>query len=292
MSIGWDDLRVFLAVQRHGSHAGAGRALAVDATTVSRRLAALEQAVGARLFDRTPEGLALSDAGRALLPRAERVALEVEAAERELAGQDQRVAGPVRVTAGDGLVDHVLVPGLVDLLRRHPGLVVALGSDTRTLNLSRREADIAVRFGRSKDPALVERRLGAVRFGLYAAPDYLTRRGTPESPKDLVEHTFVGFDGSFDEVPQVAWLHRLVPDPGYAVRTNTTGAQLAACHAGLGLALLPTYVASPSLVRVLPRTAPPTRELFAVIHGDMRRHARVKLVIAWLVDRLALALRE
>lgn len=286
------DLEVFLAVARGGSHAKAGKLLSVDATTVGRRLGALERALGAKLFQRDATGLSATAAGRALLPRAERVEAELSAAARELQGRDARVTGTVRITGGDGLVHDVLVPLLPALLRAHPGLSVELRADTRTLDLSRREADVALRLSRPREAGLVARKLAAVPFGLYASPEYLVRRGTPRSLADLSSHDFVAFEPELDRLPQNRWLTDTVGDLRPVVRANTTVVQTAACVAGLGIALFPTFVArrEARLVRVLAGAPTPSRDLYAVVHGDLRENARVRAVLGWLAATVAVTL--
>jgi len=288
----WDDLRIFLAMYRSGSQKAAAQKLRVAHTTIGRRLVALEGALGARLFDRTPNGLALTGAGLALLPRAERVEAELIAAERELRGADAKLEGPVRVTAGDGVVHYVIIPALGELRREHPGIALELRADTRELDLSRREADVAVRLRRPTEPSLVARRVGAMKFGLYASRSYLERRGIPRTLGDLAAHDFIGFDASLDELPQVRWLRRTVGSgkgPRWAVRATTTTAQALACVESQGIALLGTFVAArePRLVPVLPRAATPSRDLWLVVHADMRRNARVAAVIEWLAKTVA-----
>jgi DNA-binding transcriptional LysR family regulator len=288
----WDDLRVFLAVHRTGSHGGAGRTLRVDPTTVGRRIGALERASGVRLFARTPAGLELTPAGKTLLPRAERIEAEVLASERELHGGDARIEGPLRLTAADGLMQYVLVPALAELRREHPSITFELRSDTRVLDLSRREADVAVRVARpTQQPALVTRKLGIMRFGLYASRAYLERRGTPRAMRDLAAHDFIGFDESLDTAPQYRWLRRAVPSPRWVVRANTTPAQVVACAEGHGVALLGSFVAphDPRLVPLLPRVVGPEREVYAVFHSDLRDNPRVSIVVQWLARVVQLA---
>jgi DNA-binding transcriptional LysR family regulator len=281
----WSDLEVFLTVARNGSHARAGKALGVDPTTVGRRLAALEAELGARLFDRTPSGLVPTAAARALLPRAERIEAELFAAARELSGADRQASGSVRVTGGDGLLHYVLVPALAELRARHPALEIELRGDTRVLDLSRREADVAVRLVRPKEPGLAARRLGAMGFGIYASQAWLERRGAPRAVRDLATHEWIGFEAALDGLPQNRWLAREVPGLRYAVRANTTAAQVRACVSGLGVGLFPVFVepAEPRLVRLLPRVAPPPRDLWAVTHEALRGNARVRAVLDWLV---------
>ncbi len=287
----WDDLRIFLAMFRGGSQKAAAKRLGVAHTTIGRRLTALEAALGARLFDRTPNGIALTPIGAALLPRAERVEAEVIAAERELRGADAKLEGPVRVTAGDGLVHYVILPALSDLKREHPGIAIELRADTRDLDLSRREADVAVRLSRPKEASLVARRLGGMRFALYASRAYLDRRGVPRTLGDLAAHDFIGFDASLDQLPQVRWLRKALGSSGprWSVRATTTTAQALACVDSQGIALLGTFLAArePRLVPVLPRAATPTRDMWLVVHEDMRRNARVAAVVEWLTRAIA-----
>lgn len=285
----WDDLRVFLEVQRHGSHKRAARALGVDATTIGRRITALEGALGARLFERTPEGLLATSAGRALLPRAERIESEALAAERELHAADSKLEGTLRVTAADGFIHHVLLPALSDFRREHPHLLLEFRADHRVLDLSRREADVAVRLVRPKQPALIARRLGQMQLWLFASQDYVARRGTPRSLAALAAHDWIGFDASLDATPQARWLRRAVPEPRWVIRANSTSAQVLACAEGHGIALLPAFAAGadPRLRRLMPRLIGPARELWGVTHADMRTSTRCDAFLRWLARLVA-----
>lgn len=289
--ISWDDARVFLAVVRSGSHRGAGSALGVDATTVSRRLVALENAVAAKLLVRTPEGLSPTPAGRVLAGRAERMEAEALAAERELAGADRSLRGRLRVTATESVVHYVLLPALAEFRRGHPELELELRTETRRADLSRREADVAVRLGRPEEVSLVAHRLGTLRFALFASPAYLERRGTPRTFAALRGHDFVGLDASFEALPQLQWFKRHVPAPRYAVRANTTATQVRACAAGHGVALLPTCVTRGELGLhlLMPKTPGPVRELWGVVHPDLRDNPRCRAFFAWAKSELTLA---
>jgi DNA-binding transcriptional LysR family regulator len=287
----WDDLKVFLEVVRQRSHAGAARVLRVDASTVGRRIVALERSLSSRLFDRTPEGLAPTESGAALLARAERIEVEVLALQRELAGTDARQSGSIRLTASDGVVNYVVVPRLVELQRAHPGLELGVRVESRVLDLSRREADVAVRLMRPTESTLVARRLGTMSFAFYAGQSYLARVAAPRSVAGLATHAFVGFDLDLEHVPTFRWLRKQVPDLRLALRANTTAAQVRACVAGFGIALLPRFIApfEPGLVELFPRVNTPTREVWAVSHRDLRRNPRVSLLIEWLTQTIAVA---
>ncbi|HZZ86002.1 MAG TPA: LysR substrate-binding domain-containing protein [Anaeromyxobacteraceae bacterium] len=280
----WDDLRFFLAVHRRGSHAAAARALGVAPTTIGRRLAALEEAAGARLFLRTPEGLAPTAAARALLPRAERVEAEVLDAERELGGADARPTGTVRLTCGDGFAAAVLAPAAPAFLAAHPGLDLDVRADVRALDLARGEADLAVRLFRPRERSLVGRRLGTEHYALYASPQYLARRGAPRSARDLAGHDLVLYVRDFDRMPTQVWVRRLAPSARVVFRGSTTTSIEAACGAGAGVALLTTSTVrrDPRFVPVLPRLVPPANEIWAVTHPDLRGSARIVAVMRWL----------
>jgi DNA-binding transcriptional LysR family regulator len=284
----WDDLRYFLAVHRRGSHQAAARLLRVAPTTVSRRIAALERESGATLFIRTPQRLKTTPAGLALLPRAERIETEVLASERELHDNEGALTGALRVTAGDALVNYVLVPSLATLLSTYPKLLIELRTETAIVDLSRREVDVALRFVRPKGDALVARRLGELPFALFANETYLQRRGTPRSLAAAAAHDFIGCEEALDHMPQVRWLYRNVPSPRFILRASTITTQLIACAEGLGLALLPLFAArrDPQLRQLFPRLVGPTRELWCLYHSDLRGSARISSFLGWLSDAL------
>jgi DNA-binding transcriptional LysR family regulator len=282
--LAWDDLRIFLAVHRTGGHAGAARLLRVASTTVGRRVAALEAGVGSRLFTRTPEGLVATAAARVLLARAERIEAEVMEAERELEGADARPTGTVRITCGDGFGAYVLGPALPAFLAAHPGLSVEVRADARALDLTRGEADVALRLFRPRERSLVARRLGVERYGLFAAPAYLARRGAPRTVRDLAAHDLVLYGSELDRMSTQAWLREVAAGARVAARANTTTTIHAACAAGAGIALLTdSFVrGDPRYAPVLPRLEPPSNEIWAVTHPDLRAAARVAAALRWL----------
>jgi DNA-binding transcriptional LysR family regulator len=285
----WDDLRVFLTVHRQGSHKRASRILGVDPTTVSRRITALERALGTKLFARTPERLQATASGLKLVSHAEKMETVALEAQRDVEAADARLEGSVRITATDGLVHYVLLPALAELRQEHPSLSVDLRVDNRVFDLSRREADVAVRLIRPKEPALFARRLGEIRWSLFASAGYIARRGTPRNLSALAAHDFIGFDESLDETPQNRWLRQAVAHPRYVLRATTTTAQVVACAEGHGIALLPLFITSREsrLERLLPRLMGPSRDVYAVTHAATRSNARVAASVGWLARVLA-----
>ncbi|WP_394838778.1 LysR family transcriptional regulator [Pendulispora rubella] len=288
MTESWDDLRFFLAIARHKTRTAAAAALCVDATTVGRRIRALERRFDARLFARGPNGLVLTPAGLALAPRAEAVESQVLAAEGALGGADSRLEGMLRITSSEGLSSYVLAPRLVEFRREHPAIRISICAENRTLDLVRHEADVAVRLFRPREPSLVARRVGALALHLYASDEYLRRAGPLRKLRDLAAHDWVGFDASLDRTPPSRWMHEHATASRCVLRSNSTTVVLAACAAGHGIAMAPACFTKHflGLERVLPKVALEA-EVWAVTHPDLYPSARVKALLAWLGRTLA-----
>ena len=269
----WDDARCFLAVQRTRSLSEAGRRLGINQSTVGRRLRALEEALGAVLFVRTPDGYALAPAGERLVPHAERIEDAALAFEREASGRQSALTGTVRVTGPDAFSAHVLAPLLCELQARTPGIDVELVAENRTLSITKREADIAVRTFRPREPALVTRRLCDLGSMLYASKDYLAAH--PVKGGDLGQHVFVSVDDL--SWAENVWLHRTWPSARIAFKTNSTPTQVAATLAGLGIGILPCYLADaePALVRVTEERIL-VRQIWIALHRDLQHAGRIR----------------
>jgi DNA-binding transcriptional LysR family regulator len=286
----WSDARVFLAIERCGSLSAAGRQLRVEQSTVGRRLASLEAQLGARLFDRTPEGYLLTGSGERLLAHAEAMEAEALAAEREVGGDEERLAGVVRLTAPQLFGAAFVVPLLAGFRRAQPDVVVELVADNTTLSLSRREADLALRLHRPTQPLLVTRRLADVATTLYGSETYLAARGRPRRDlADLGAHDLVDYDDSYQPDLEVRWLRKYARAARVVFRANSAQAMLSAVEAGMGLALLPCYAADrvPGLVRVGPAKEVVVRGLWLVLHRDLRHAARIRALADWLVAAIA-----
>ncbi len=282
----WNHLRFFLELVRTGSHARAARMLGVDRNTVARHVAALEEQLGLALFERGPQGWSRTVAGQELAELAGRVEENVLAMARHVDARDPELRGTTRLTTVPHLATHLLPPALPALHRRHPGLVLEVVADARAFDLTRREADLALRVGRPRDSALVARRLSELAFGFYAAASTeVGRRGTVELRAD----PFLCEEGVFN-VPHERWLDRLAPERRVVYRSNSTTSLLAAAREGLGVVLLPRYIADaePGLRR-LQGPPPEPQELWLLVHGDLRRTPRVRAVIDWLADLLSRA---
>ncbi len=282
----WNDLRYFLAVAREGTLAGAARALRVDHSTVFRRLNACEQRLGARLFERLAGTYELTDAGRSMLERVEHIDAEVSAIEREVAGRDVHLAGVVRLTTADNLA-HTYLPGyLAELGRLHPDIRVELVVGGEAYDLSRREADVALRATSRPPEHLVGRRVVSLPWGVCAGETYLARAGRPESMADLATHRLIGPDDRMLHLPAFAWARRHLPATCIAATANDLITMAALAEAGMGLALLPGDLVRPGLVRLFPMTPAFTSQIWLLTHPDLRAVARVRAVMEFLTEQL------
>jgi DNA-binding transcriptional LysR family regulator len=282
----WNDARYFLAIARGGSLSAAGRTLGSDQSTVGRRLAVLEEKLGARLFFRTAGGYVPTPAGEALLPRAETMEDEAFAIEREIAGSQARPSGNVRVTGPDGLSAIVLTPILRELQKKWPELEIELAADNRTFSLSKREADIAVRLRRPKEASLVARRVSDFGIGLYASKGYVAEHGTPKP--DFSGHYAIGFDETQRTWPDAMWMEQNARRAKVLFRTGSTFVGYEAMRAGIGFAAMAAYLCDPDpdLVMVLPPSKVLMMSLHLVVHKDLQHAPKVRAVL----DYLAVAL--
>lgn len=285
----WDDLRHVLAIHRHGTLARAGAALRMDPTTVGRRLAALEQRASVRLFERAPEGWTATIAGRDLVQRALHVEEEVFAAERELSGANERLSGTVRLTATEMLATRFIMPHLWHFRERYPDLTLDLVCSNRPLDLSRRDADIALRLTRPQQPSIVTRRLADIELALYAAPSYLKRRGTPAEPDTSLQgHEIILFTQSRAFSIENNWLEARLDGGRIALRADSVTAIYAATAGGLGIGLLPRAVADndPTVQRLSTRSSPEPRTIWQMVHRDLHKAPRVRAVLDFLGNLL------
>lgn len=290
----WDSLRFFLAVAESGSLSAAARRLRVSQPTVSRRIAELESRIRTRLFDRAGRRLRPTEAAAALLEPARRMAQEAEAAARRISGRDRELTGVVRLSCTEGLGARWLPARLRALRDELPGVDLELVVDNFAVNLSRGEADLALRLRkttpREERQALIGRRFGRLAFGLYASTEYLARRGEPRAPEDLAQHDLIAPPSAMQFAPHFDWWMRIGRPGRAAFRSNSLIAQFEAARAGWGVALLARIhgEGEAGLRRVLPDLTPPGPEVWILYHADMRRNARVRAV----ADRLAELVRR
>lgn len=274
------ELRTLLAIAREGSLAGAARRLRVNHSTVFRRLNAIEARLGTRLFERQGGSYATTAAGEDLLRTAERVETEVDALERRLSGQDLRLTGSLTLTAPDDIAEVLLMPLLQDFARRYPEITVELAVDNRMLNLTRREADVAVRPTRRPPETLAGRRIAGLASAVYgpAGSDGANTSG---------RHWVAWEEGGGP--PLVArWLAEHVDRHAISYRSNSMLNQASAARAGLGLAVLPCFLADgdPRLQRVGEPLGELETELWLLTHPELQRTARIRALLDLLYEAL------
>jgi DNA-binding transcriptional LysR family regulator len=283
----WDHYRSFLAVADTGSLSAAARELGLTQPTVGRHIEALEAALGGRpLFTRSPGGLAPTEAALALKPHAETMALAAEALVRAASGEADADRGVVRITASQVIGSEVLPAILTDFHEAHPAIAIELALSDRTEDLLRREADIAVRMVRPTQGALLARRLGRVRVGLFAHRSYLQKHGAPTSLTDP-RHAAIGFDRAPSVARALAELG-LPSDPNlFAFRSDSDSAQMAALRAGFGVGACQIGIArrDPNLVQVLPELGFDL-EMWVVMHEDLKATRRMRLMFDHLAEAL------
>ena len=287
---GWDHFRTFLAVLEHGSLSRAAGVLGLTQPTAGRHIAALEAALGTTLFVRSQHGLVPAPAAFELRPHAEAMRAAAAALVRTASGEAAAQKGVVRVTASQTIGAEVLPPILAAFHAGHPGIAIELALTNRAEDLTRRDADIAVRMVRPVQAALVARRIGRVSIGLFAHRDYLARRGVPRSVEELAGHSLIGFDRDGGGARSLGSGGLVFRREMFAFRSDSDAAQLAALRAGFGIGACQAGIAGrdPALVAVLPREVEFGLEMWLAMHEDLRTSRRVRLVY----DHLAAGLSD
>ena len=277
----WDDLRFVLALAKAGSLLRAAKELGVDHTTVGRRIESIEKALGVRLFTRTTTGYVPTLDAEGLLPDIKHVEEAVLAVARGAHAQHDSIRGTVRVTSAETFGIAYLAPRLASFGREHPGLTVELVTGGTVLDLARRDADVAVRFFRSRHENLVVRRAGEMAHGLYASRNYLARRPLKKSG-ELRDHAILTSTPG-PNVVEAAWVERITRGARPTFVTNMTLALVEAARAGAGIAVLPRFLgdADQSLLRI-PMPDEPTEPIWITVHKDLKQTRRVRLVLDFL----------
>jgi len=281
----WDDVRFFLAVARAGSLSGAARTLGVGHVTVGRRISLLEKRLGVTLLHRTPDGFAVTAAGDAVLRQCiamENAALDLE---RVAAGRDSLAAGSVRLTATEALARQIIAPAIAELRKSHPDLRIDLAVGVRSLDIARREADLAVRVGRPSGSGLVCRKLGDVGYSLYASRSYLATYRLPQRGKGLADQHLITFTGA-PAATSPFFMNERLEGARIALRCDNPLIQLQAAANGIGIAELACFLGNEcaDLVRIWPDEVPALRAVWLVTHEDSRRSARIRVASSAIGD--------
>lgn len=286
----WNDIRHFLAVARTGSALAAARSLKANQTTVTRRVAILEQAIGTKLFDKKHTGYVLTEAGLELLTTAERIETEANAFAQQAAALGRRTSGVIRLTTSEGLANMLVAPALSEFRRLHPEVRVDLVVDERRLDLMRGEADVALRTGeRPTENGLAGRRLAPLAWAAYCSRDYAERQGRPDTVESLRRHPLIGAEGAIAALPAWKWLQDALPEAEIVVRTSSITNVISAARAGLGVAILPCLLADgdAQLVRCIGPIPGIESELWLLSRDDSRDLPRIRAFLDFLAAHVA-----
>jgi DNA-binding transcriptional LysR family regulator len=273
----WSDLRVLLTVARSKTLRASALSLHVDQSTVARRVAALESALGVRLFERIEGAMTATHVCEAVIGEAELIEHHVLSIQERASNQDAVIAGSVRVTAVSTIANHILIPAMAELRSRHPALCIELISDNANLSITRREADIAVRYARpSKDDEMLCRRIGEIEYAAFTA--------TGTTPDDL---PWLTYEDSIANLPQARWMASTRREEEQApLLVNDGETILYAVRSGLGKSLLPVVLQSQfDDLQMLPQYGTVlSREVWLIVHPGIRHLARIEAVMTWITS--------
>lgn len=276
----WDNIRIFLALVRGGSVRAAAARAGISHATVSRRVEAFETRMGVKLFDRLPSGFSLTAAGEDLLEAAENIEAEIHSVQRRLVGQDRKLAGGIRVTMVDIVATHLLMAALTEFSVQYPDIDLEVIIGYETLDLSKREADVAVRFVKKPPDHLIGRRLGTVSNAAYATQSYLDNH-------DLADPASACWIGYGLPQPFPKWV-RQSDYPHLPARGvfDSMLLQLQAARYGMGIASLPCFLGDPEpdLVRLSSAKPKPCHDLWLLRHRDTRSTARLRVFSEFIAD--------
>lgn len=290
----WDKLRVFHAVADAGSFTHAGETLRLSQSAISRQISSLEDSINAPLFHRHARGLVLTEQGELLYRTVREISTKLNSTEALIAESKNKPEGPLRVTSTVGLGSTWLTPRIRDFIELYPEIEVTLIVNDAELDLTMREADVAIRMSPPTQPDLIRRQLMTIHVHVYGSPDYLKRFGIPKSPHDLDNHRLVVFgDNPPAAFTNVNWLLDGGADPDRprrpVFRVNSVYGIFRAVRSGLGLAALPDYMVQrdSNLVQVLPELEGPSLESYFVYPEALRNSARVGVFREFLIQKIA-----
>jgi DNA-binding transcriptional LysR family regulator len=294
MAMDWDKLRVFHAVAEAGSFTHAGEALNLSQSAVSRQISALEESLSVPLFHRHARGLILTEQGELLFRTAREVFAKLAMSESLISESKDRPKGPLKITTNVSFGSIWLAPRINEFLDLYPEIQVSLLVDDSELDLSMREADVAIRMSAPRQPDLIQRHLATVQVHIYGAPEYLRKHGTLQRAEDLDEHRLIVYgDDGRPPVPGINWILEAGAKPGHDRRpilsVNNAYGMLRAVRSGLGLASLPDFVATEQgdLTRVLPEIAGPPNEAYFVYPEELRSSKRISVFRDFLLRKVA-----
>lgn len=279
----WDDTRTFLAVARHGTLSGAAAELHLGIATLSRRIERLEQALQLPLFVRQQSGYRLTEEGAGLVAKAE--ALEVAAAAFTTGVSMQaQMTGRVRLATAENLATELILPALPEFRRQYPGIILELVTDISTVNLHRRDADLAIRMVKPERGHVTLRRIGTLGYGLYGSVDYVAQRKPSPDAGGYDSDAFITWGEMQSHLPAAQWSERILQGREPALTTTSVSTQVAAVKAGLGMAVLPHFVARNAELVCVTSELGIDQPIYLVIQTDLTQSKRVRAVADFLVE--------
>jgi DNA-binding transcriptional LysR family regulator len=291
--VDWDKLRIFHAVAEAGSFTHAGDALSLSQSAVSRQISALEESLDCVLFHRHARGLIMTEQGELLYRTAHEVLSKLAMVEAKLVEAKDRAKGQLRITASQSFGTLWLTPVLAEFMESYPEIELELILENRELDLSMREADVAIRMAPPRQPELIQRHIISMHLYVYAAPAYLEKYGTPRSIEELDRHRIILYGDEMRlGIRDVNWLAKLSKDqnpPRASLRINSLYAVLKAVEAGMGIATMPEYMqaVSPHLRRILPEIRGPQLDAYFVYPGELRNSKRVQVFRDFLLRKVS-----
>ena len=280
----WNDLRYVLAVARHGGLTGAAREMRTSPSTVSRRIAVLEAALRARLFERRPDGYRPTDAGRAMVEKATAIEASMVELEDRFRERDGRISGTVRIVTVETLAHHLIMPQLPALQDAHPDLSIGVAINASFASLPQREADIGLRLCRPQQGNFVVKRVGALAFGLYGSPVYLAAHPIRQTTPPIVGHRLIAWGDPLSFVALPKALRAWAGEGSDVLRVDSMQTQIMAIKSGRGLGVLPcvSVAGDAGLEMVMPDLCRQDEPIWLVVHDDIRHARRVRVVCDFL----------
>ncbi|PCF93497.1 LysR family transcriptional regulator [Vreelandella nigrificans] len=282
----WDDTRTFLAVARHGTLSGAAAELHLGIATLSRRIERLEKALKLPLFVRQQSGYQLTEEGAGLVEKAEALEAAALAFTTDVSRYSQ-LSGRVRLATAENLATALILPAIAQFRSQYPGITLELVTDISTVNLHRRDADLALRMVKPERGNVTLRRLGTLGFGLYASPGYVARRGTHRDAGEFDADAFITWGEPQTQLPAAQWVERVLQGREPALTTTSLATQLAAAKAGIGIAVLPHFLALEAGLVCMATDIGMDQPIYLVIQTDLTRSGRTRAVADFLSELVA-----
>ena len=285
----WDYLRYIHALATGGTLAKAGEILGVHQTTVLRRLDQMEEQMGVQFFERDRDGLHLTPLGETAFREADRLAADMENLERQLVGQESAPVGKVRLAATDTLVNALISPVVADLWQTYPDIELEVLTDNDVLNLSHREADLTLRPVNKPQATLEGERIGTIESAVYGASRFYNQQPPLDLENSADQYPWILPDDSFSYLATGRWYRKTLKHAPFTMRCNSLQAMHALAQSGAGLAVLPCYIGdgSTELKRLTPPLEGEGVDLWLLVNQDTHHMARVRIVMAFLTERLA-----